>query len=301
MGVFPAMGTEVTVLAPTVALSAEEVLTQHVALLFDQTERVFSRFRPDSMLSALNRSHAPFKVPEAMFSLLSRARGYNRLTRGLFDPTIGAALSASGYDESFVPGALDRPTARASAARRSPGFGGLRLDSVARTVTRAADMQLDLGGIVKGYAVDCASRMLPACSAVDAGGDAFLGGDGPDGTGWLVDIEDPSDASRTVLTLRVRDSGVATSAPNRRHWRLGDRRMHHLIDPRSGEPAETDLAQATVVAPRAELADVLAKTAFLLGLRGARDFLSQMHAVGGVLIGRHGDVECVGRLEVESG
>lgn len=114
-------------------------------------------------------------------------------------------------------------------------------------------------------AVDRAATLLPKDGAIDAGGDAYLRGSAGDGAGWLVDVEDPFDASCVALTLRLRDAGVATSAPNRRRWLRAGKAMHHLIDPRTGAPAASDLAQMTVVAPTVELADVLAKAAFVAG------------------------------------
>ena len=126
----------------------------------------------------------------------------------------------------------------------------------------------------------------------------MLRGDGPDGAGWVVDVEDPRDASRVLLSVRLRSCAVATSAPNRRRWRIGRETAHHLIDPRTRRPASSDLAQATVVAPSAELADVLAKTAFLLGAEHARDLLRGRADLSAVLVHDTGEVELIGRLEL---
>jgi thiamine biosynthesis lipoprotein len=101
-----------------------------------------------------------------------------------------------------------------------------------------------------------------------------------------------------LVTLRVRNQAVATSGSNRRRWRVGARANHHLIDPRTGQPGRTDLAQVTVVAPSAELADVLAKTAFLRGFRDGTRFLSRFDRVSGVLALHDGSVRVVGQLEM---
>jgi thiamine biosynthesis lipoprotein len=101
-----------------------------------------------------------------------------------------------------------------------------------------------------------------------------------------------------LLTLRLSDEAVATSGANRRRWRLGDREGHHLIDPRTGQPATTDLAQVTVVAPSAELADVLAKVAFLRGGADGRALLEGCEGVSGVLVLADGDLRLTGDLEV---
>jgi thiamine biosynthesis lipoprotein len=290
------MGTTTTVVAPGLPAAGEEALAASVAEVFAASERRYSRFREDSELSRLNRSAGPVVVSAPLFEALRRARAYFEITSGLFDPAVGASLAALGYERSFAPGALDRaaPPADAPPAR----FSDVGLDPSTRTVVRPPHVKLDLGGLIKGHTADRAARRLPPCAAVDAGGDAVLRGAGPEGGGWLVDVEDPRDPDRVLLTLRVRDRAVATSAPNRRRWKAGGREQHHLVDPRTRRPAESDLAQVTVLAPAAEVADVMAKTVFFLGARDGRRFLSRFPTLAGVLIGRGGDVQIVGEAEV---
>jgi thiamine biosynthesis lipoprotein len=148
--------------------------------------------------------------------------------------------------------------------------------------------------MIKGHTVDCAAALLPAAGFVDAGGDAALRG----AERWEVEIEDPHDPERVVGLLRIRDRAVATSAANRRRWSVGGRSQHHLIDPRTARPGSSDLAQATVIAETTELADVLAKTAFLLGRERAVRFLKQLEAVGAVLVGEDGALTVVGDAEL---
>jgi thiamine biosynthesis lipoprotein len=293
MQTFRAMSTDVAVIAPG---RDERALADEVARVFAASERRFSRFRADSELSRLNRSDGPFVASPELFDALVRARAHVVATGGWFDPAIGAALIAAGYDRSFAPGALDRDAI--AGAPRGPSFLALTLDPATRTVVRPRALHVDLGGLVKGRTVDEAAALAGAPLAIDAGGDAMLVGDGPDGDGWIVDVEDPADARRVIVSLRVRDRAVATSAPNRRRWRVGDGVAHHLIDPRTRAPARSDLAQVTVIAPTAEQADVLAKSAFLLGRRGGQAFL-EAHGAGAVLVGARGDVTLVGDLEVE--
>jgi thiamine biosynthesis lipoprotein len=296
MVTFRAMNTDVGVAAPGVAPDEERALARRVADVFEASERTYSRFRPDSELSGLNRASGPTTVSPGLFAVLRRARCYSRLTCGAFDPAVGGALVALGYDRTFAPGALDRSTR--SATPRAASILDLVLDATTRSVHRPPALQIDLGGLVKGRTADLAAAFLPVPGYVDAGGDAVLRGDGPDGGGWLVDVEDPADATRTVVALRVRDRAVASSAANRRRWRLGAGEAHHLIDPRTMRSADTDLAQVTVVAESAELADVLAKTTFILGARAGRAFLARLPEVGAVLVRRDAMVELVGDLEV---
>jgi len=296
MSAFRAMGTDVRVVTPGLGPTREAAVTRRVAAVFDESERRFSRFLPESELARLNRATGPTPVSAPMLAALDRARAYVDLTRGLFDPTIGSSLDAAGYDRSFAPGALDRPTRPPPGA--PAGFDQVVVDAAAGTVSRPPGVRLDLGGFIKGHTADRAARLLPEVAAVDAGGDAVLRGAGPDGDGWLVDVEDPADAARVVLTLRVRDAAVATSAPNRRRWLVAGAEQHHLIDPRTGLAGASDLAQVTVIARTAELADVLAKTAFFLGATAGRRFLERLPAVAGVLVRHAGSVEVVGDVDV---
>jgi thiamine biosynthesis lipoprotein len=291
MPAFRAMNTDVAVVAPALAPAEENAVALRIAAVFENAERAYSRFRPDSELSALNRTCGPTTVSPELFDVLRRARDYSRLTGGAFDPAVGGALIALGYDRSFAPGVLDRSAC--GVTPRAASVVDLVLDDTTRSVCRPAAVQLDLGGQVKGRTADLAAALLPVAGYVDAGGDAVLRGDG-----WLVDVEDPRDAGRTLLTLRVDDRAVATSAPNRRRWRLGAGEAHHLIDPRSMRSAESDLAQVTAIAGSAELADVLAKSVFVLGADGGRALLERVPGAAAVLVHRDGTVERFGDLEV---
>lgn len=295
MGAFRAMGTDVTVHAPLLEQAQEAALTARVASLFADNERRFSRFDPDSELSRLNRARGRVLASPPLFDVLRRAACYRDLTDGIFDCTVGAALARAGYDRSFEPGDLDRPLRPAGG---EPPRGGLQLDAARREVQRAEGTLIDLGGIVKGLTVDLAACELPDCAAVDAGGDVVLRGEGPDGEGWWVDVEDPFDPHGTVLSLRVRDAAVATSAPNRRRWRAGESLMHHLIDPRTGAPARSDLAQVTVVERSAERAEVLAKAAFILGASQGAALLERARVIGAVLVRADRSHVVLGELEV---
>jgi thiamine biosynthesis lipoprotein len=265
---FRAMNTDVTVLAPGLRPEQEHRLAREVAEIFEDSERRFSRFRPESELSRLNRSGRLMPASASFLAALGRAKRFSHLTGGRFNPAIGGALIAAGYDRSFESGG-----ARCGSALDAPPlvlpFDRIEIDRRRRSVTLPPGVSLDFGGFIKGWTVDRAARLLPPNAALDAGGDALLRGAGPDGRGWIVDVEDPADPTREVLTLRVRDRAVATSAPNRRRWRTPFGEMHHLIDPGTGRPADSDLAQVTVLADSVKAAEVGAVTVVrLLGRAG---------------------------------
>jgi thiamine biosynthesis lipoprotein len=292
MFTFRAMNTDVQV----TVCGDEEAIADRVAATFAEAEDRFSRFREGSELSALNRAEGPFTASPELFEALMRARAYVEMTDGLFDPAIGSTLAALGYDRSFAPGVLDRGCAvMVPPAGR---FLDVALDPTNRVVFRPAHVQVDLGGMAKGSTVDRAARHLCGSGAIDAGGDAVMLGPNSSGDKWLVEIEDPLDPSRTVATLAVLDAAVATTAGNRRRWRVGNSFVHHLIDPRTQASSISDLLQATVIAPKAELADVLAKTAFLLGAQHGRRFLERQPGIGAVLVPRSARVLFIGALDV---
>lgn len=290
---FRAMNTDVTV-----ASSEDEVeVAERVLGVFEAAEQRFSRFREDSELSRLNRARGPFCASPELFYTLLRARAYVELTDGIFDPAVGNAMVALGYDRSFAPGALDRD-ARCERVERG-SFLDVALDPEHRVVTRPSHIRLDLGGMVKGSTVDRAAGLLGPSGAIDAGGDAYLRGHSTeDEEPWLVEVEDPRNPSKTLMTVAVANAAVATSAGNRRRWRAGGQWVHHLIDPRTQRCAVEELLQATVFAPSTELADVLAKVAFVLGPREAPAFLERQAEVSAVLVPRCGRPIFVGRVDV---
>ena len=295
MWTFRAMNTEVAVAAPELSDDAERELALDVEELFGQTERRFSRFLPDSELAQLNRADGPITISIELLELLLRARAHAIDTEGIFEPAVGAAMRASGYDRSFAPGGLDRDAPPHTAPRASVTM--LEIDEEHRRVVRPPHVLIDLGGFLKGRTADRAAALASGAVSVDAGGDAVLRGAPPGDAGWTVEIEDPYDPARTIGTMVVRDHAVATTAANRRRWRRGTQIMHHLIDPRTQSPAHADVAQATVLAPTAELADVMAKVSFVIGSeRAAREL--DRRGLSAVLVLHDGTIRTVGTAEL---
>lgn len=262
---FRALGTEALVYSPA-AIPLRRRLMERI----EEYEGRFSRFRPESEVFLLSsRSGRAVPVSAELFDLLTRAMAFWRETSGMFDPLILPALEAVGYDRSFeqVPAHNDEP---APAPPALASFGDVVLDRERRTVRLPEGARLDLGGIAKGWIIDRLADMLKPYgpSLVDIGGDMVAFGDGPDGgPGWLVAVANPIETDLDLCWIRLRDEAVATSTTMRRRWSRAGRWLHHLIDPRTGMPSQTDVLQATVIAPDAITADVCAKTALLLGAR----------------------------------
>ena len=253
-------------------------------------EARFSRFVALSELSRLNASAGrPFVASPMLFELVRLALALAERSGGLFDPTVLAHLVASGYDRSFD---LIPPVRRATPGvpQRHVFWRDVSLDAKTRGITMPEGCGVDLGGIGKGWAVDRMASMLGTPCLVNGGGDVYAAGAPPDDTAWRVGIADPFDAERDLLVLRVVDRGVATSSSLKRRWRSGDAMLHHLIDPRTGRPSDSDAVQVTVVAITTTEADYLAKVTLIRGATKGLEALDREPEAEGVIVRNDGTV-----------
>jgi thiamine biosynthesis lipoprotein len=209
-------------------------------------ELVMTRFDERSELSRLNRDGAIDASPD-LLRVVTAALDARERTHGLFDPTVHDALVGAGYDRTFAEIDADPPP-----AHPSPAGGGVRVDG--GRIELEHNVRLDLGGIAKGYAAERAAEILAIGGPclVNAGGDIAVRG-----RAWPIGVED--------LTLELENGGLATTGRDRRRWLRGGTEQHHLIDPRTGAPASTELLRVTVVARDAVEAEVQAKHVFLGG------------------------------------
>ncbi len=243
-----------------------------------------SRFDPTSALSRANAAPDSWHdVPDVLADVVLEAERAHRETAGLFDPRILDALLALGYDRSlpFADGDLTTGSG-ASAPRPAPLVEPWRpaLRQQETTAVHLGGRPVDLGGIGKGLAVRWAAIEMTGSGAswmVDAGGDQFLGGDGPTGAGWQVGVEDPLEEGQLVLVLAVRDAACATSSTRVRRWTHDGVPVHHLVDPRSGRPGGAGLAAVTVTGPDPAWAEVWTKALFLAGADRIRAEAEEHH------------------------
>ncbi len=255
----------------------------HAALLdvehfFSEAHTRFTRFETTSELSALNAANGqPFRASPQMFEVVELTMKFSALTGGLFNPAIIGALEAAGYDRTFD----DVKTGSASPKSTTSQIGdvsAIKLDQAQRTITLPMGMRIDLGGIVKGWTVQQAAQLLAVHGPclIDAGGDMRTLGLVPGSAYWSIDVMDPFDRERDVMTLRLHDQSVATSGIDRRKWQRSDGTwQHHLIDPRTGRSSTSDILTATVIAPTTVEAEVYAKTVFLLGSEAGLQFVDE--------------------------
>jgi thiamine biosynthesis lipoprotein len=274
---FRAFNTDVTLLAADWLLAAE---FGRIEAYMHAFEARFSRFRPESEVGRINaRDVDEVEVSAELLPLLQRCRHFARITDGIFNPLVLRQLEAAGYDRSFETIA---GTHRASSAGRVPAFDCVEIDAASRRLRLPRSAGFDFGGVGKGYAVDQARDLLPEGVGflIDAGGDIYASGCGPDGATWQIDVAGPQAPGRILDVVRLCGQAVATSWTSRRHWRTADGWAHHIIDPRNGLPAAAGVAGATVIADTADSADVFAKTALVLGPEAGLGFLIEQHVEG---------------------
>jgi thiamine biosynthesis lipoprotein ApbE len=236
-----------------------------------------SRFRPDSEVVTIGQAAGVAGQYTATVSpLLAEAIGVSlraaSLTDGDVDPTVGAAISALGYDRDFgqVPATGPALPVR---IRTIPGWRSVLLDPVARRLTVPVGIQLDLGATVKGWAADRYAAQIAGklgCGVlVSLGGDTAVAGEPPEG-GWRIRVQDitgmpdePVQGPSAVVAIR--EGGLATSSTTARRWRRGSDMLHHILDPRTGLPAAPVWRTASVAAATCADANTAATAAIIRG------------------------------------
>ena len=261
-----------------------------------ELDRQASRFREDSEISQVNSSEShTFFLSEGLAELLATALAAAELTAGLVDPTVGGALIAMGYDRDFSSVRKNLPDGPA-VGTPAPGWASIELDG--RLLRRPAGIVLDLGATAKGVGSDRSAHaalnsMDGGGVLVSLGGDLAVAGQSPQ-DGWPILVaEDPlGDQEPSGHVVRFHRGGVATSSVVCRRWRRGDRTLHHIIDPRTGEPAQAPWRTATVAAPTCAHANA-ASTALIIGGEEALDVVTAA-GLPARLIGHDGSVRLIG-------
>jgi len=239
------MGCEVIV------SGADERSFEAIKRLFEDREAAFSRFRAGSELAGVNAAAGrSVPVSRGFSKAVDVALWAARVTDGLVDPTLGAAIEAAGYDADF---AEIRPDPRP--AQSAPPAEWQAISVSGGLLSRPCGTVLDLNGVVKAMAVDAAAALLPGGGYVSAGGDIA--------TRTPVTVALPAGGAITLES-----GGIATSGSATRRWLRGSSIQHHLIDPRTGRPSDSPWTHVTAVGRDCLRADVAAKAGFLLGEDG---------------------------------
>jgi FAD:protein FMN transferase len=278
---FRAMNSDI-VLAAEGELSQVELGLAAAQSFIAESEKRFTRFSEQSELSALNRSAGTwFQASPDLFEVVKEALFYYHKTNELFDPSILPSLRNAGYvhsmDEIRRVGSAPQPDRQLPALVST--FASVKLDEDSASIRLPMDLQIDLGGIAKGWIAERTAHLLKqytSSCAVNAGGDMFLIGYPHGQDCWEVGLEDPRNPKEDISVLLLQEGAVATSSVVKRAWKQGNISRHHLINPRTGEPANTRWLSVTVLAPHAATAETFAK-AFLIADEDETQLLAEQN------------------------
>lgn len=259
--------------------------------LLEPLEEQLSVYRPWGELSQLNQraSSGPVAVEPRLWRLLAESVELHRDTAGAFDVTAGPLTKVWGFyrRQGAIPSAVDLEQ-----ARERVGSQFLRLDATAQTVEFLREgLEINLGSIGKGYALDRVAEVLQAQGIHDFlwhGGQSSVLGRGsrgsaePGAVGWSVGVSDPLQPQRRLAEVFLHDQALGTSGASVQYFRYRGKRYGHILDPRTGWPAE-GVISSTVIAPTAALADALATAFYVLGVDGATDYCARHAEVSALL------------------
>ena len=266
-----AYGPDAQALARAVEAALDEI---------DRIDRLMSHYRPESPLSRLNREAAdgPLAVDPELFDFVAECMKYSRESGGSFDITVGPLMKAWGFfrGEGRLPGAVELEDLRGKI-----GYSHVILSARERTIRfDRPGVELDLGGIAKGYAVDRAVSTLRSrgitAALVSAGGSTIYGlGAPPGGRGWEVTIQDPLHTNRSARKVLLRDRALSVSGSYEKSFEIAGVRYGHIMDPRRGRPA-TDVLSVAVLAESGTAGDALDDAFFVLGVAGTREYMKRL-------------------------
>jgi FAD:protein FMN transferase len=263
---FRAMGTEVAVDIVTGPGENEkkkiEKTLNEIRKIFENNENIFSRFKEESELSKVNAQLGrETKISPKLFEMLTLCLAYYKKTDKYFDPRILTNLEAIGYTQNFA----DTKWPEINLGEKEAISNSLEEDLILNKEgwSLLIKKKIDTSGIVKGFTVDEAAQFLKSNNfrnfIVDAGGDMYLNGLNERGKAWEIGLEGSN------IKLQITDEGVATSGISRKRWRLGEKKFHHLINPKKFEEFKFEIKSVTVISQDTIEADVLAKSLFLMG------------------------------------
>jgi thiamine biosynthesis lipoprotein len=261
---------------------------------FDSVDRTMNNRRDDSLINLLNREAAdkPYVVPDRdLFRCITLAREYARTTSGCFDPTLGSLMRAHGFRTAT---GVQPTSAQIEQARKHTGWQKMELFPEVGAVRFLDDrLEIDLGGMARGYALDVAARTFarPGINAglLGLGGNICAWGQPPGAESWDIELPGRAICDHTYGRLELSNRTVSSAGDWDWITRGGEPRPSMVIDPATGWRASSDVVAATVIADSGVEADALS-TAFLVsGSQGAGSVLNGSRRIEAVLLVRFAD------------
>ncbi|QIA08783.1 FAD:protein FMN transferase [Draconibacterium halophilum] len=290
----------------TVVATNEQEGNEYIDLAVSEIKRIeklISSWDANSETSAINNNAGvqPVKVSPELFALIERAIRISELTDGAFDISYASMDRIWQFDGSMTVMPSEE-TIAASVAK--VGFKNIVLDKSASTVfLKKEGMKIGFGAIGKGYAADKAKALLMekgvSAGIINASGDMNTWGKQPDGTYWKVAITNPMNKDKAFALLPIKNSAVVTSGDYEKFVKFNGIRYTHIIDPRTGYPAH-GIISATVFAPKAELADALATSVFVMGIDVGLDRINQLPQIECIIIDDKGTIHQSENIKIET-
>lgn len=255
---------------------------------FRKLDKIFNAFNRDSELSRLNTNSSAV-VSEPLFAVLKQSLAFTQASAGAFDVSVGPVGRI--WKKSIVQKTMPNPL-EWEEARSLTGADNIYLDEATREVRLLkAGMMLDLGGIAKGFALDCAVQKLRKAGVtsalINAGGNVYGLGTNR-GKPWRVGIQDPFHVNKVLKDIELTDMSVSTSGDYQQYFELNGKKFSHIIDPRTGYPAESGVVSATLASKDAAAADALSTACVVLGLEKSRLLLAQYPEIQAYVITKDG-------------
>ncbi len=276
---------DITVVAKD-PIEGEEYINLAVSEI-TRIEKLISSWDPNSQTSEINKNAGvqPVKVDAELFNLIQRGIGISTLTDGAFDISYASMDNIWKFDGSMTE-MPEEATIKASVSK--VGYQNILLNKEDHTVfLKLKGMKIGFGAIGKGYAADKAKELLISkgvvAGIINASGDMNTWGKQPNGDSWQVAITNPMDKNKVFALLPLDNGAVVTSGNYEKYVTFNNTRYTHIIDPRSGYPA-TGIVSVTVFAPKAELADALATSVFVMGKEVGLNRIEQLPKVECIII-----------------
>lgn len=268
----------------------------------DRIEKLISSWDENSQTSKINKYAGikPVKVDDELFKLIERAIEISKLTDGAFDISYASMDKIWKFDGSMTEMPTDEEI-KASVAK--VGYKNILLDKLNSTVfLKIEGMKIGFGAIGKGYAADKAKDLLISKGVVsgiiNASGDMNTWGKQPDGSEWKIAITNPLNKNKAFALLPITNGAVVTSGNYEKYVSFNGKRYSHIIDPRTGYPS-SGIISVTVFAPKAELADALATSIFVMGKEAGLDRINQLPKIECIIIDESGNISRSKNIEID--
>lgn len=274
----------------SVIASTEEKGNEYIDIAISEIKRiesVISSWDEYSETSKINHNAGikPVKVSKELFDLINRSIQISKITDGAFDISYASMDKIWKFDGSMT----EMPSAEAiNKSVEKVGYKNIILNNSDQTVfLKHKGMKIGFGAIGKGYAADKAKKLLQEqgvkAGLINASGDLNCWGKQPDGQSWKVGITNPLNKNKIYSWFDIDDQAVVTSGNYEKYIKFNEKRYSHIINPKTGYPAN-GIASVTVFAPKAELADALATSIFVMGTSVGIDLIDQLKGVECIII-----------------